>query len=155
VNPRGVELSGGPWAETTIYEIAEDLHNVIETLDIGPLVAVGHAAGGRYVRILATEHPEDVQGLVLLSSGGKFENKEKFDRFLDAVMRNIRGEITPKEMKQVMSTTGSFARSSDEERLKAFKRAFFCRGQRSRCLARRIVSGACRGSGPVIQDDQL
>ena len=44
VKPRGVEFSSGPWAKTTIYEIAENRHRVIKALDTGPLVAVGHAA---------------------------------------------------------------------------------------------------------------
>jgi hypothetical protein len=40
-------LSSGLWANTTIYAIAEDLHNVIETNGVGSLVAVGHAARRR------------------------------------------------------------------------------------------------------------
>ena len=113
VNARGCEGSTGPWARTTIYEIADDLYAVIKDLGLGPVHVVGHADGGRYARMLATRHPESVKTVILLSSGGKFEDKERFATFFGAVMKTIAGEISPAEMDAAMLASGAFAAGND------------------------------------------
>ncbi|MFM1987959.1 MAG: hypothetical protein RJA99_916 [Pseudomonadota bacterium] len=113
INARGCEGSTGPWAKTTLHEIADDLHAVVEDLGIGPVHVAGHAAGGRYARMLATRHPESVKSVILLSSGGQFEDKERFATFLGAVMKNIAGDISPAEMDAAMLASGAFASGND------------------------------------------
>jgi pimeloyl-ACP methyl ester carboxylesterase len=113
VNARGCEGSTGPWARTTIYEIADDLYAVIKDLGLGPVHVVGHAAGGRYARMLATRNPENVKTVIILSSGGKFEDKERFATFFGAVMKTIAGEISPAEMDAAMLASGAFAAGND------------------------------------------
>jgi pimeloyl-ACP methyl ester carboxylesterase len=73
----------------------------------------GHAAGGRYARMLATRHPESVKTVIILSSGGRFEEKEQFATFLGAVMKNIAGDISPPDMDAAMLASGAFASGND------------------------------------------
>ncbi len=113
INARGCEGSTGPWANTTIYEIADDLYAVIKELGLGSVHVVGHAAGGRYARMLASRHPESVKSVIILSSGGQLEDKERFAIFIDAVMKTIRGEVSPAEMDAAMMASGAFAPGSD------------------------------------------
>jgi pimeloyl-ACP methyl ester carboxylesterase len=49
--------------------IAADLDGLLRELRVtGPLVLVGHSAGGIYVRAYAAEHPDRVAGMVLVES---------------------------------------------------------------------------------------
>jgi pimeloyl-ACP methyl ester carboxylesterase len=49
--------------------IATQLHGLLEKAGIeGPLVLMGHSAGGRYIRDYATRYPGQVAGLVFLDS---------------------------------------------------------------------------------------
>lgn len=113
VNARGIEGSTGPWANTTIYEIADDLNAVIRDLGLGPVHVVGHAAGGRYARMLATRHPDSAKTVVILSSGGKYEDKDRFAIWLGAVTKTLKGEIAPPEMDAAMLASGAFAAGND------------------------------------------
>jgi pimeloyl-ACP methyl ester carboxylesterase len=50
-------------------QIAADLHGLLGELGVsGPLVLVGHSAGGIYARAYAVAHPDLVAGLVLVES---------------------------------------------------------------------------------------
>jgi pimeloyl-ACP methyl ester carboxylesterase len=50
-------------------DVARDLHGVLRCLGIaGPLVLVGHSAGGIYVRAYAAAHRDEVAGMVLIDS---------------------------------------------------------------------------------------
>jgi len=71
------------------------------------------AGGGRYARMLATRHPESVKTVVILSSGGKYEDKDRFAIWLGAVMKTLKGEITPPEMDAAMLASGAFAAGND------------------------------------------
>jgi len=113
INARGCEGSTGPWANTSMYEIADDVEAVIKDMKLGSVHVVGHAAGGRYARMLATRHPESVKTVVILSSGGKYEDKERFATFFGAVMKNIKGEITLEDMDKAMMASGAFAPGND------------------------------------------
>jgi hypothetical protein len=48
--------------------------------------------------------------VVILSSGGKYEHKERFSTFMGAVMKNINSEITPADMDAAMMASGAFVR---------------------------------------------
>lgn len=53
----------------TPHDIAADLDGLLADLGVtGPLVLVGHSAGGIYVRAYAAEHLERVAGMVLVES---------------------------------------------------------------------------------------
>ena len=49
--------------------IAADLHSLLEGARVdGPYLLVGHSSGGVYVRIFASEYPDEVAGMVLLDA---------------------------------------------------------------------------------------
>jgi pimeloyl-ACP methyl ester carboxylesterase len=112
-NARGCEGSVSPWASTRIYEIADDLVAVIKEIKLGSVHVVGHAAGGRYARMLATRHPDSVKTVVILSSGGTYKDKERFVTFTGAVMKTVGGEILPADMDAAMMASGAFAPGND------------------------------------------
>ncbi len=52
---------------STAMNIVDDLHQALERMEIrGPLVLVGHSAGGLYVTLYADLYPSEVAGLVLV-----------------------------------------------------------------------------------------
>jgi pimeloyl-ACP methyl ester carboxylesterase len=72
----------------TPQDIAADLGRLLSGLGVaGPLVLVGHSAGGLYVRAFAARHPDRVAGLVLVESS--HENQR---RVLDP-LRSWRGRL--------------------------------------------------------------
>lgn len=52
----------------TLADMAQDVHGLLEVLDAGPAVVCGHSMGGAVAQLLALDHPEDVVGLVLMST---------------------------------------------------------------------------------------
>jgi pimeloyl-ACP methyl ester carboxylesterase len=53
----------------TPHDIAADLDGLLRELGVtGPVVLVGHSAGGLYARAYAAEHPDRVVGMVLVES---------------------------------------------------------------------------------------
>lgn len=69
-SPRGIGDSRGPLENLTLHDCAADVAAVIEAVG-GPATVVGHAFGNRVARMLATDQPELVRGVVLLACGGK------------------------------------------------------------------------------------
>ncbi|HXC31588.1 MAG TPA: alpha/beta hydrolase [Verrucomicrobiae bacterium] len=66
--PRGVGRSAGPMSGQTLHDLAADIAAVIEHEKSGPAVVVGHAYGHFVARMLATDRPELVRGLVLAAA---------------------------------------------------------------------------------------
>lgn len=70
--PRGVELSKGPLDNLSIHDFAADVAAVVEHENKGPVVVVGHAWGNFVARMLATDRPDLVNGVVVAAaSAGK------------------------------------------------------------------------------------
>jgi pimeloyl-ACP methyl ester carboxylesterase len=66
--PRGVGRSTGPMSGQTLHDLAADIAAVIEHEKSGPAVVAGHAYGHFVARMLATDRPELVRGLVLAAA---------------------------------------------------------------------------------------
>jgi len=71
INPRGAGASTGTAKGVTLHTLADDVAGVIKQLDAGPVWVAGHAFGNRVARMLASDHPELVKGVILLAAGGK------------------------------------------------------------------------------------
>ena len=71
INPRGAGASTGKAEGVTMQTLADDVAGVIKQLDAGPVWVAGHAFGNRVARMLASDHPELVKGVILLAAGGK------------------------------------------------------------------------------------
>jgi pimeloyl-ACP methyl ester carboxylesterase len=71
--PRGMDGSTGRLDGITLHDLARDIAAVIEALCDGPSVVIGHAFGNRIARCLASDRPELVNLVVLLSSSGKVQ----------------------------------------------------------------------------------
>ena len=112
--PRGVGASAVPDREETLATLADDVAAVITELGNGPALIVGHAYGNRIARMTATNHPELVEGLVLLACGGFIPVSDE----MAVAMRTI---FDP--------------RNPPEARLDAVGRAFFAPGNDARVWA--------------------
>ncbi len=69
--PRGVHGSTGPLDGLTLHDLAADVGAVIVAEGAGPAVLVGHAYGNWVARMLATDRPELVRGVVLAAAAAK------------------------------------------------------------------------------------
>jgi pimeloyl-ACP methyl ester carboxylesterase len=70
--PRGIGRSQGPMTGLTIHDLAADLAAVVVHEKQGPAILVGHAFGNFVVRMVATDRPDLVRGLVMAAaSAGK------------------------------------------------------------------------------------
>jgi len=105
--PRGIGQSTGPTEKLTLHELADDIATIIKAISNDPVTIVGHAFGNRLARVVATDHPELVKGVVLVAAGG---------------LQPIRPEI-----RQALENCFNY-QLPREQRLAAIKRAFFADG---------------------------
>ena len=69
--PRGMHASTGPLDGITLHDMAGDVAAVIEAEHAGPAVVIGHAYGNWVARMLATDRPGLVRGVVLAAAAAK------------------------------------------------------------------------------------
>lgn len=69
--PRGIAGSTGPLENLTMEDLADDVAAVIRAFAADSATVVGHAFGNRVARATATKHPDLVESVVLLASGGR------------------------------------------------------------------------------------
>ena len=62
--------SAKPMGDYSLGAFASGLRDLLAVLDIGPVTVVGHSLGGGVAMQLAYQHPELVDRLVLIGSGG-------------------------------------------------------------------------------------
>lgn len=65
---RGHGLSEVPDDGYTLAGLAEDIHLMIENLNLPPTVVIGHSMGGMVAQQLAITHPNDVSALGLIAT---------------------------------------------------------------------------------------
>ncbi|GII52373.1 hydrolase [Planotetraspora thailandica] len=66
---RSTEVTGG----LTPREFADDLALLLDSLDAGPAVVVGHSLGATVASVLAVEHPDLVRAVVAVDPGYGFD----------------------------------------------------------------------------------
>ncbi|MFV0388199.1 MAG: alpha/beta fold hydrolase [Pyrinomonadaceae bacterium] len=89
VNSRGAGKSSDFMTdEITLHDLANDVANVIERIDKGKVVVVGHAFGNRVARMLVADHPELVCKVVLLATGGKVTPSQEAQKALAVAFSN-------------------------------------------------------------------
>jgi pimeloyl-ACP methyl ester carboxylesterase len=86
-------------AETpTLFDLADDAAIYLETRD-KPVVVLGHAFGNRLARAVATRHPDQVRGVILLAAGGLKPIAEKANT---ALMQSFDPRLTPEEHREAV-----------------------------------------------------
>jgi pimeloyl-ACP methyl ester carboxylesterase len=73
--PRGFGESVGPVEGVTLRDNARDVAAAIEKVGAAPAIVVGWAYGNRVARMMASERPDLVRGVVLIAAGGKYPPK--------------------------------------------------------------------------------
>ena len=70
--PRGFGESVGPVEGVTLRDNAGDVAAAMEKVGAAPAIVVGWAYGNRVARMVASERPDLVRGVVLIAAGGKY-----------------------------------------------------------------------------------
>ena len=110
VNPRQVGGSTGPTDDITLFDWAEDVAGVIDTLKLGTAHIAGHGHGNRVARCLATRWEEKVNRIVLLAPGGMIKPS---DKVLRALHRSLTEDVSDETWCHLMRESGFFAKNSD------------------------------------------
>ena len=71
VDLRGHGLSSAPPGPYSITDLALDVHNLIQMLNLGKVCLVGLSTGGRVATRLALDYPDDLSELVLVSTNSE------------------------------------------------------------------------------------
>ena len=104
--PRGVAGSAGPMTGLTLHDLADDVAAVIRALGGGSAVLLGHAFGNALSRMIASDHPGLVRGVILAAS---------------------QASEVPPDIAGAPFIAGDLSRP-EEERLAVLRRCFFAPG---------------------------
>lgn len=91
----------------SLFDLADDAAIYLETRD-APVVVLGHAFGNRLARAVATRHPDQVRGVILLAAGGLKPIPEKANT---ALMQSFDPRLTPEEHREAVRY-GFFAKGN-------------------------------------------
>ena len=69
--PRGMGRSSAPPADMTLHLLADDVAHVIDQLGAGRAIVAGHALGHYVARMTDLDHPDRVQGVVMLAAAAR------------------------------------------------------------------------------------
>ena len=112
--PRGVARSTGPMTGVTLHDLADDVAAVLREFGGSPAVLLGQAFGQALARMLATDYPDLVRGVVLAAS---------------------QASKVPPDVVGTPFVVGDLSRPEDE-RLAVLSRAFFAPGNDARAWLR-------------------
>lgn len=114
--PRGIGASKGPLKDLTLHDFAADVAAVIEHESKGrPVIVVGHAFGNFVARMLATDRPELVRGVVLAAASAGKVPKGSTEQPISA------------EVREAIEKSGELS-LPESERLRYIQLAFFAPG---------------------------
>jgi pimeloyl-ACP methyl ester carboxylesterase len=92
----------------SLFDLADDAAIYLKTRD-APVVVLGHAFGNRLARAVATRHPDQVRGVILLAAGGLKPIPEKAN---NALMQSFDPSLTPEQHQEAVRY-GFFAEGND------------------------------------------
>jgi pimeloyl-ACP methyl ester carboxylesterase len=112
----------------TLDAMVEDIHSVVNTLNVDRFVAVGHSYGGSVVSAYAAAHPERVAGVVYADAAGTVAaTDEQWDRYLSALrmdkVKVVRGAFEPILENASPEVKGAVYSSVDRTSTEAFTEA--------------------------------
>jgi non-heme chloroperoxidase len=101
VTQRGHGDAPKPESGYLIEDFAEDVAGLMDELDLGPAIVVGHSMGTMVAQRIAIEHPERVLGLVLAgvfgqpqrNSPGLLQVRAEFANIQDPIAREVAHEF--------------------------------------------------------------
>lgn len=81
-------------------EVVKDLHTLLVNAHIAaPFVLVGHSFGGMNVRLYASQHPQEVVGMVLVDS----VHEDEMDRWVAMMPPEIKQQVIDSDMKGLLA----------------------------------------------------
>lgn len=87
--PRGVNGSKAPMENPTLHDFAADVALIMDKVNTGPAIVVGHAWGSQPARVLAVDRPDLVKGIVLAAASiGKLppgSSEKPYGRMVEAI----------------------------------------------------------------------
>lgn len=87
--PRGVNGSTAPMENPTLHDFAADVALIMDKVNTGPAIVVGHAWGSQPARVLAVDRPDLVKGIVLAAASiGKLppgSSEKPYGRMIEAI----------------------------------------------------------------------
>jgi pimeloyl-ACP methyl ester carboxylesterase len=108
VQPPGIGGAGASVAEPNLFDLAQDVAPILARQD-EPVLVLGHAFGNRVARVVATAHPDQVRGVILIGAGGK---RPIEPRALEALRASFNPDLTYEE-RRVAVRYGFFADDSE------------------------------------------
>jgi len=88
----------GPSPSYPSQEIVKDLHVLLVNAGIAPpFVLVGHSFGGMNVRLYASQHPDDIAGMVLIDS----VHEDEMDRWIAVLPPRIKQQFSDADKAQL------------------------------------------------------
>jgi pimeloyl-ACP methyl ester carboxylesterase len=85
---RGRGLSGKPPSGYSEEQHLRDIHHLLKDMGLEKAVLMGHSLGGYISMCLAAEHPEQVEGLILMDAGGDL-SQDHWDRVAAAIRPSL------------------------------------------------------------------
>jgi pimeloyl-ACP methyl ester carboxylesterase len=126
--PRGALLSMGPSTGIRMQDLARDVAHVIEREGAGRAVIAGHAFGNWVARMVATDHPHLVRGVVLMAAAAK---------------------TYPPELHAEVQAAGNLGLGA-EQRLAALRKGFFLRPEDATAWLSGWSAGAMAVQGVAV-----
>ena len=88
----GASASDSASTPRTGADVVTDLHAMLESVAVpGPYVLVGHSIGGAFIRLYASQYPDEVAGMVLVDA----THEDQFTRLEDMVSPELLDMVTP------------------------------------------------------------
>ena len=92
---RGQGKSPAPQGTYSMEDLAGDILQILDRLNIEKTIIAGHSMGGYVALALAKNHPERLSGLVLVASHAYADSTEKKQARLDSIERIQREGVQP------------------------------------------------------------